>query len=176
MCPASVKNEANRREPASSTKSPLHAFRPTEIDKVARRSLARLAKRQGDFDLACELWKDAFGNTRHGSDAYEQLAIYYEHKARDTEQARLGRDPTSLPKSRNGMCFTYISRYLEIQNDESLKMVIVQRLASGKSSPLLLVRISDTLEKWRVNSDTDRRSRNHGCQRTPTVYRCPPPP
>jgi hypothetical protein len=61
---------------------------PTETDKVARRSLARLAKRQGDFELACELWKGAIGNSRHGYDAYEQLAIYYEHKARDTDQAR----------------------------------------------------------------------------------------
>jgi hypothetical protein len=61
---------------------------PTETDKVARRSLARLAKRQGDFELACELWKGAIGNSRHGYDAYEQLAIYYEHKARDTGQAR----------------------------------------------------------------------------------------
>ena len=32
---------------------------PTETDRAARRSLARLAKREGDFDLACELWKDA---------------------------------------------------------------------------------------------------------------------
>jgi uncharacterized protein len=61
---------------------------PTETDRVARRSLARLAKRQGDFDLACELWKDAAGNSAHGYDAYEQLAKYYEHKARDPEQAR----------------------------------------------------------------------------------------
>jgi hypothetical protein len=61
---------------------------PTETDKMARRSLARLAKRQGDFELACELWKEAIGNSRHGYDAYEQLAIYYEHKARDTDQAR----------------------------------------------------------------------------------------
>jgi uncharacterized protein len=60
---------------------------PTETDRAARRSLARLAKRQGDFDLACELWKDAVGNSRHGYEAYEQLAIYYEHKARDSEQA-----------------------------------------------------------------------------------------
>jgi hypothetical protein len=28
------------------------------------------------------------GNSRHGYEAYEQLAIYYEHKARDPEQAR----------------------------------------------------------------------------------------
>jgi uncharacterized protein YprB with RNaseH-like and TPR domain len=61
---------------------------PTETDRTARRSLARLAKREGDFDLACELWKDALGNTRHGYEAYEQLAIYYEHKARDPEQAQ----------------------------------------------------------------------------------------
>jgi len=61
---------------------------PIETDRAARRSLARLAKREGDFDLACELWKNAVGNSRHGYQAYEQLAIYYEHKARDSEQAR----------------------------------------------------------------------------------------
>ncbi len=61
---------------------------PAETDRVARRALARLAKREGDFELACELWKDALGNSRHGYEAYEQLAIYYEHKARDPEQAR----------------------------------------------------------------------------------------
>jgi tetratricopeptide (TPR) repeat protein len=61
---------------------------PIETDRAARRSLARLAKREGDFDLACELWRDAVGNSRHGYEAYEQLAIYYEHKARDPEQAQ----------------------------------------------------------------------------------------
>jgi uncharacterized protein len=66
----------------------IASFLPTETDRVARRLLARLAKRQGDFDLACELWKHALGNSQHGYDAYEQLAMYYEHKARDPEQAR----------------------------------------------------------------------------------------
>jgi uncharacterized protein len=61
---------------------------PIETDRVARRSLARLAKCQGDFELACEIWKDALGNSPHGYEAYEQLAIYYEHKARDPERAR----------------------------------------------------------------------------------------
>jgi tetratricopeptide (TPR) repeat protein len=60
---------------------------PTETDRAARRSLARLAKRHGDFELACELWKDALGNSRHGYEAYEQLAIYYERTARDAELA-----------------------------------------------------------------------------------------
>jgi hypothetical protein len=66
----------------------IASFLPTETDRVARRSLARLAKRQGDFELACELWKDALGNSRHGYEAYEQLAIYYERTARDPEHAR----------------------------------------------------------------------------------------
>jgi len=35
-----------------------------------------------------ELWKEALGNSREGYDAYEQLAIHYEHKACDPEQAR----------------------------------------------------------------------------------------
>jgi hypothetical protein len=61
---------------------------PTETDRAARRSLARLAKRQGDFELACELWRNAVGNSRQGYEAYEQLAIYHERKARDPEQAR----------------------------------------------------------------------------------------
>jgi len=61
---------------------------PSETDRVARRSLARLAKREGDFELACELWKDAIGNSRHGYEAYEQLAIYYEHTVRNPDQAR----------------------------------------------------------------------------------------
>jgi uncharacterized protein YprB with RNaseH-like and TPR domain len=61
---------------------------PTETDRAARRSLARLAKREGDFELACELWKEALGNSRHGYEAYEQLAIYYEHKGRNPDQAR----------------------------------------------------------------------------------------
>jgi uncharacterized protein YprB with RNaseH-like and TPR domain len=61
---------------------------PAETDREARRSLARLAKREGDFTLACELWEAAVGNSRHGYDAYEQLAIYYEHNARNPGQAR----------------------------------------------------------------------------------------
>jgi len=66
----------------------IATFLPAETDRAARRSLARLAKREGDFDLACGLWKDALENSRHGYEAYEQLAIYYEHKARNPEQAR----------------------------------------------------------------------------------------
>lgn len=65
----------------------ISSILPTETDRAARRSLAKLAKREGDFDRACELWQDALCNSRHGYEAYEQLAVYYEHKARDPERA-----------------------------------------------------------------------------------------
>jgi uncharacterized protein YprB with RNaseH-like and TPR domain len=41
----------------------IASFLPIETDRVVRRSLARLAQRQGHFELACELWKDALGNS-----------------------------------------------------------------------------------------------------------------
>ena len=61
---------------------------PAATERVAKRSLARLAKRDGDFPLACELWRSALGNSRQGYEAYEQLAIYYEYRARDLDEAR----------------------------------------------------------------------------------------
>ena len=60
---------------------------PSETDRAARTALARLAKRDGDFACARELWESARGNSRAGYEAYEQLAIYLEHEAREPRQA-----------------------------------------------------------------------------------------
>ncbi|HEY0705143.1 MAG TPA: ribonuclease H-like domain-containing protein [Candidatus Acidoferrales bacterium] len=60
---------------------------PPETDRVARRSLARLAKRDGDFPLALELWESIRGNSREGLEAYEQLAMHYERRGGDTDRA-----------------------------------------------------------------------------------------
>lgn len=60
---------------------------PAETDRAARRSLARLAKREGDFAQARELWEGIAGNSREGFEAYEQLAIYFEHHAREPHRA-----------------------------------------------------------------------------------------
>ena len=60
---------------------------PVETDRAARRSLARLAKRDGDFALALQLWESMLGSSREGLEAYEQLAIYYEHRAREPHRA-----------------------------------------------------------------------------------------
>ena len=66
----------------------LAAGLPEEADRAARRELARLAKRESDYGRATELWEDILGDTRDGLDAYEQLAIYYEHRAHAPERAR----------------------------------------------------------------------------------------
>ncbi len=60
---------------------------PLETARAAQTSLARLAKREGDFTMACELWAETLGASRQGFEAYEQLAIYHEHHAREPQQA-----------------------------------------------------------------------------------------
>jgi uncharacterized protein len=76
----------------------LTAGLPGELDRVARRELARLAKRDRDFERATELW-EGMVEPQHGSpeseegsadaalEAYEQLAIHYEHQVRQPERA-----------------------------------------------------------------------------------------
>jgi hypothetical protein len=87
----------------------LAAGLPGELDRAARRELARLAKRDRDFTRANELWSELAGadprvplnaGLAHGSaptkdlfdadaalEAYEQLAIYFEHHAREPQRA-----------------------------------------------------------------------------------------
>ena len=65
----------------------LAAELPPPADRAARRSLARMARRDGNFTLAAELWESILGNSREGLEAYEQLAIYCERHARDAARA-----------------------------------------------------------------------------------------
>ena len=60
---------------------------PPETDRAARWSLSRLAKREGDLVLACELWEGMLDHSREGLQAYEQLAIHFEHRARQLHRA-----------------------------------------------------------------------------------------
>jgi hypothetical protein len=60
---------------------------PQEADRVARRELALLARRQRDFARANALWEDLLGDSAAGIHAYEQLAIHYEHRARELQRA-----------------------------------------------------------------------------------------
>jgi hypothetical protein len=67
---------------------------PAEIRPRARRELAFLAKRRGDFHAAAALWHELAADPQDGVLACEQLAIHYERRDRDlgraVEFARLG--------------------------------------------------------------------------------------
>jgi hypothetical protein len=65
----------------------LEAGLPGAVDRAARRELARLAKRRRDYARATSLWEDLLADSADGLEAYEQLAIYYEHHARERSRA-----------------------------------------------------------------------------------------
>jgi uncharacterized protein YprB with RNaseH-like and TPR domain len=65
----------------------LEAVLPAETDRAARRSLARLAKREGDLPLALKLWESILGGSREGLEAYRHLAIHYERQVREPQRA-----------------------------------------------------------------------------------------
>jgi len=60
---------------------------PPDAERSAQRELALLAKRQGDFNRSNRWWAKLLGASKDGLEAYEQLAIFYEHGARDFRQA-----------------------------------------------------------------------------------------
>jgi hypothetical protein len=67
---------------------------PAEYRPKAQRDLAQLAKREGNHARAAEIWEELVGDPVDGIQACEQLAIYYERRARDVgraiEYVRLG--------------------------------------------------------------------------------------
>jgi DEAD/DEAH box helicase domain-containing protein len=65
----------------------LAAELPADAGLAARRALARLAKRDGDFPLAEQLWESMLGNSSGGFEAYEQLAIHCERRLRQLHRA-----------------------------------------------------------------------------------------
>src|SRR3984957_18973925 len=65
----------------------LDAVLPAETDRAARRSLARLAKREGDLPLALKLWEGILGGAREGLEAYQQRSIHYERQVREPQRA-----------------------------------------------------------------------------------------
>jgi hypothetical protein len=64
----------------------LDAGLPVEFRPRATRELALMAKRRGDVNSAA-LWHELAGDPADGIEACEQLAIHYERRAKDFEQA-----------------------------------------------------------------------------------------
>jgi len=62
---------------------------PEEAEHIAQRELAFLAKRGRDFELSNSLWEQLLEDPAEGFNAYEQLAIHYEHRASLPQKAAL---------------------------------------------------------------------------------------
>src|SRR6266702_2279801 len=60
---------------------------PAEFHPKARRDLARMANRRGEHERAAEMWLEIVADARDGVHACEQLAIYYERRAKDLAKA-----------------------------------------------------------------------------------------
>jgi uncharacterized protein YprB with RNaseH-like and TPR domain len=60
---------------------------PRAAEQIARRELAGLAKRGRNYELSNALWEQLLDNTAVGLGAYEQLAIYFEHRAGQPHKA-----------------------------------------------------------------------------------------
>ena len=65
----------------------LDAGLPPEFRPRATRELALMAKRRGDTGAAAALWHELARDPADGLEACEQLAIHYERKARNLDQA-----------------------------------------------------------------------------------------
>lgn len=60
---------------------------PEQANRLARKSLARLARRDGDFATAVEVWTAMLDSSREGLEAYEALAIYHERRTGEIQRA-----------------------------------------------------------------------------------------
>ncbi len=65
----------------------LESGLPEEAGRIARRELAGMARRNRDYERANALWEQLRGGSSDGLDAYEQLAIHYEHRAGQPDRA-----------------------------------------------------------------------------------------
>ncbi len=65
----------------------LDAGLPQAIDRNARHELARLARRDGDFSRAAELWQELACESGPSFEACEQLAIHYERREGSPREA-----------------------------------------------------------------------------------------
>ena len=60
---------------------------PGEAVRAAKLELALSARRRGEFERANALWQDLLDDDNAAPEAYEHLAIFYEHRAREPNQA-----------------------------------------------------------------------------------------
>jgi uncharacterized protein len=82
-----LERRGERERAVSACARALDAGLPGEFRPRARRELALMAKRDGDWERAAAIWEELARDPKGGIDACEQLAIYYERQQREFERA-----------------------------------------------------------------------------------------
>ncbi len=112
----------------------IDAMLPVETDRAARAALARLAKRDGDLARALELWESTLGDSREGYEAYEQLAIYYEHRTREPRQAlEIAREALAQLRRANQIGTIAAATYRRIKARFEHRLLRLERMAGGRT-------------------------------------------
>ena len=112
---------------------------PRAVGRAARLALARLAKRQGDFELATSLWMELRGALPDGILAYEELAKYYEHRVGEPRRAAelMGEALAELRRAR-GARFLNTSQYAKAREKFGHRLARLQGKVGGDSGTPLL--------------------------------------
>ncbi len=108
---------------------------PKEAERAAQRELAILAARERDFELSNRLWEKLLDGSVAGLQAYERLAVHYEHRASlPHKAARLSREAlVRLQESfRSGSLAS--KSYLQWHRSFSRRLARLERKVSGVKS------------------------------------------
>ncbi len=109
---------------------------PEQANRVARRALALMAKREGDHATAIAHWEELLGTSREGIEAYEQLAIYYERHAREPLRAAdIARE--ALAELRRALRAGLIAQHVQIRARARFerRLARLERKLSCENSP-----------------------------------------
>jgi uncharacterized protein len=112
---------------------------PRTAGRAARVALARLAKREGDFELATSLWMELRGALPDGILAYEELAKYYEHRAGEPRRAAelMGEALAELRRAR-GERFLNASQYAKAREKLGHRLSRLRgKIGAGPGASLL---------------------------------------
>src|SRR5580700_2979736 len=112
---------------------------PRAVGRAARLALARLAKRQGDFELATSLWMELRGALPDGILAYEELAKYYEHRAGEPRRAaQLMSEALAELRRARGARFLNPSQYAKARERFGHRLARLQGKVGGDAGAPLL--------------------------------------
>ena len=115
---------------------------PADVRPKAKKELALMAKRRGEYDRATEIWKEMVADSPDEVHACEQLAIHYERRVKDLDRAReyaklgllkLRRQHSSL--SRNSHDPLLAAKCAGLEKTFRDRLARLERRVSPRSSP-----------------------------------------